>query len=340
MRETYLPNRLEWREQPYGYQIIRNGACTSLHGLSTEQVQGQLHKFLDSVDSFSFSSRMGYTGTFRKEKVQRGGEYWRVYKKIDGKLCKKYVGKPDGITLETIEAVTQQVVGGSVNEMHRAKERRDARQGKHDFKRRFSQDAGQTEQQPQAESASQTERPRKRRLEDVLREQREKTAREQQEREAAERERAAQAEREQQEQARKRAEAAAAHAQKARDEARKRRAEQAARAEQARKRAEEAQRERQERDAFYGAAQRNAREREEARRRQQQHTYGSFDFGAFSARLDALRTMGFDAMPSASDLKRRHRELAMKYHPDRGGDTAMMAKVNAANDLLKKCVAA
>jgi hypothetical protein len=82
------------------------------------------------------------------------------------------------------------------------------------------------------------------------------------------------------------------------------------------------------------------RAREEGREWRHQHTYGFAGFGASTERLDALRTMGFDAMPSASNLKRRYYDLAKKYHPDRGGDTAMMAKINAANDLLKKCVAA
>ncbi len=287
MNKMHLENRIEWREKPYGYQIVSNGACTSLHGLSTEQVQGQLRKFLDSVDSFGFCSRMGYVGTFRKEKVQRGGEYWRVYKKIDGKLCKKYVGKPDGITLETIEAVTQHLAGGSVNELRRAKERREARRGNRDFKRRFSQDTEQTEQpqteaeQPrkrrferreqtaQAEAASQTERPRKRTREEALREVREKKAREQQEQEAAERERAAQAEREQQEQARKRAEAAAAHAQKARDEARRRRAEQ-----KERERAQRAERERQGKQQEAGDFAQQRWHQAEARMREAEKLWG------------------------------------------------------------------
>jgi hypothetical protein len=294
MKEA-LSNKIEWDTRAGGYTLFHNGKPTS--ELTGTAGQKRVYEFLNSVDSFHFCSRMGYTGTFRKETVQRGGEYWRVYKKIDGKLYKKHVGKSDSITLGTLEAVTQQLSHYNPTERRRAKERRDAKRVQESYTKRFNVDA----EQPQPEQ------PRKRRLEDVLRERREQVAREQQEqqaREQAERDRQAQeaAERERQEQARKRA------------------------------KQEEARRRREKTDRLYEQAQEWIRQ-EQAR---QQH--GATD--GLTKRLDTLRTMGFDAMPSASDLKRRYRDLAMKYHPDRGGDTSMMAKVNAANDLLKKCVAA
>ncbi len=322
-----LDNQIEWEARLRCYQIVRNGRRTSLYGMSNEQAQERLHGFMDSVSSFHFCSREGYDATIRKERVQRGGDYWRAAKRVDGKVQKRHVGKTASVTFESLEHVVQQFAQGNSKEQERAKERRHEQRmrAKPDFKRRFKSRVEQhaeaeqprkkrkiedvlrerREQAAQAEAASQTERPRRRTREEALREQREKRAREQ-----AERDRQAQetAERERQEQARRQAEADAAFD-----------------------------------AAFEAAYQEQQARREQARqqeKRRQQHTHDFVDFGTFCARLDALETMGFDDMPSASDLKRRHRDLAKKHHPDKGGDTAMMAKINAANDLLKKCVAA
>jgi hypothetical protein len=78
----------------------------------------------------------------------------------------------------------------------------------------------------------------------------------------------------------------------------------------------------------------------ERRKHQHTYTYGFADIGAISERLEALKTMGFDALPSGADLKRRYHDLAKKHHPDKGGNADMMKKINAANDLLKELVAA
>lgn len=39
---------------------------------------------------------------------------------------------------------------------------------------------------------------------------------------------------------------------------------------------------------------------------------------------------GPNSTPSAEGLKSRHRELALKHHPDRGGDAGLMAEINRA----------
>ena len=52
---------------------------------------------------------------------------------------------------------------------------------------------------------------------------------------------------------------------------------------------------------------------------------------------DALKIMGFQAVPSSEVLKTSYKKLAVKYHPDKpGGDLVTMQKVNAAYDLLQK----
>jgi DnaJ-domain-containing protein 1 len=47
-----------------------------------------------------------------------------------------------------------------------------------------------------------------------------------------------------------------------------------------------------------------------------------------------LEVMGFDSMPSKSDLDKRYRELVMKHHPDRGGDPKEFKRIHAAWSIL------
>jgi DnaJ-class molecular chaperone with C-terminal Zn finger domain len=44
--------------------------------------------------------------------------------------------------------------------------------------------------------------------------------------------------------------------------------------------------------------------------------------------------LGRGPLPSASALRERYRQLAMKHHPDKGGDTAKMQEIQGAYDLL------
>lgn len=53
---------------------------------------------------------------------------------------------------------------------------------------------------------------------------------------------------------------------------------------------------------------------------------------------EAKKIFGISGNYSLDDLKKQYKRLAIKYHPDRGGDTAMMKKVNVAYDILRKNV--
>ena len=48
----------------------------------------------------------------------------------------------------------------------------------------------------------------------------------------------------------------------------------------------------------------------------------------------ALKLLGLPPEADKAAVKARRRELAMKHHPDRGGDGKKLARVNAAADLL------
>lgn len=48
----------------------------------------------------------------------------------------------------------------------------------------------------------------------------------------------------------------------------------------------------------------------------------------------ALRVMQLEEPLDRATIKRRYRKLVMRYHPDRGGDTALLQELNAAVEVL------
>ena len=53
-------------------------------------------------------------------------------------------------------------------------------------------------------------------------------------------------------------------------------------------------------------------------------------------RQQALAVLGLPPDATRQQIKRRYRELAKKYHPDRGGDQQEMRRIIAAYQLLMK----
>lgn len=63
--------------------------------------------------------------------------------------------------------------------------------------------------------------------------------------------------------------------------------------------------------------------------------YAAFERGQIG-REDALTVLGLESNASDQQIKARYRVLAMRYHPDRGGDGSLLQKINAAMATLKQ----
>src|SRR5881275_3189759 len=60
------------------------------------------------ISSFAFHGKHG-SFTVRKERKQRGGEYWCAYARVGGKLTKRYVGRDCDLTPARLEQVAQEL---------------------------------------------------------------------------------------------------------------------------------------------------------------------------------------------------------------------------------------
>ena len=60
------------------------------------------------ISSFAFHGKHG-SYTVRKERKQRGGEYWCAYARVGGKLTKRYVGRGCDLTPARLEQVAQEL---------------------------------------------------------------------------------------------------------------------------------------------------------------------------------------------------------------------------------------
>lgn len=97
-----MPKKAEyqivWSDRWKVYEIV--------HG-SFHYPMSLLDYWLEQVTTFHVCSATGQTFTLRKETKARGSGYWYGYKRINGRLEKKYIGEKNNVTIEALEAVAR-----------------------------------------------------------------------------------------------------------------------------------------------------------------------------------------------------------------------------------------
>jgi len=101
---------VRWNRQVASYQVIEQLGST----VRTSKLDLQSHdwqQWLEQVSSFAFQSKDEHHFTARKEARGRGDAYWIAYRKIEGKLTHKYLGRPVDVTLSRLEEVAATLAG-------------------------------------------------------------------------------------------------------------------------------------------------------------------------------------------------------------------------------------
>lgn len=100
------PYTLAWSNSHQAYELYEGQGDDDTLNLDT-----QCHTrlvWVDQVSSFAFHGQHG-SYTARKERKQRGDEYWYAYVRIIGKLTKKYLGRSSDLTLARLEQAAQEL---------------------------------------------------------------------------------------------------------------------------------------------------------------------------------------------------------------------------------------
>jgi ATP/maltotriose-dependent transcriptional regulator MalT len=66
----------------------------------------QWYEWLETHPLFAFQSQHGKF-TARKELHARGGEYWKAYRKREGKLYRLYLGKSENLTYDSLQSAAE-----------------------------------------------------------------------------------------------------------------------------------------------------------------------------------------------------------------------------------------
>src|SRR5260370_3264739 len=90
--------QFRWSEQAQAY-VLSMGDQGSEQALTSD--------WLEQSASFSFHSRWGMHYTVRKQRVQRGSSYWYAYRRLHGRIVKRYLGRTADLTLARLEEIAR-----------------------------------------------------------------------------------------------------------------------------------------------------------------------------------------------------------------------------------------
>lgn len=81
-------------------------------------------------------------------------------------------------------------------------------------------------------------------------------------------------------------------------------------------------------------------QKQEKRERQEYSSYAGQGVYIPQDIKDALvlLCLPISSLPSEDEIKSQYKKLALKYHPDLGGDIERMKKINNANDVVRKFI--
>jgi hypothetical protein len=103
-----MPKKAEyeivWSQKKSRYEV--------LHGLLSFDLAdtNSLHYWLERSNTFHFCSLTGHTLTLRMEQKKRGNGYWYAYKRVGGKVQKKYLGDVTKVDFALLENIARSFV--------------------------------------------------------------------------------------------------------------------------------------------------------------------------------------------------------------------------------------
>jgi molecular chaperone DnaJ len=61
-----------------------------------------------------------------------------------------------------------------------------------------------------------------------------------------------------------------------------------------------------------------------------------FKSGSLAADSDPYKILGISRRAPADEVKKAYRQLVMIHHPDRGGDSIVVTRINSAYNVIRK----
>lgn len=98
----YVHAQFRWSEQTQSYILFTD---------NQEHRQALSNDWLEQTTSFSFHSRQGMHYTVRKQKAQRGSSYWYAYRRLHGRVTKRYLGSTANLTFARLEEIAHLLEG-------------------------------------------------------------------------------------------------------------------------------------------------------------------------------------------------------------------------------------